>query len=136
MREGVVRAVAISEPKIKRVVAFFDGRNLRKSARSAFGHREYENIHPLKLARLVCARQGWQLEEVNFYIGIPGKGRKVGGETRDDWRRRAALWAGEGVNIFTRNLACNNREKGIDVRIALDVARQMREDAFDIGFYS
>lgn len=121
------------EPSRKRVVAYFDGRNLRKSARSAFGHRDYENFHPLKLARLVCARQGWHLEAVNFYIGIPGEGRRVGGETRDDWKRRAALWAGEGVNIFTRDLACNNREKGIDVRIALDVAKHIREDAFDIA---
>ncbi len=121
------------EPSHKRVVAFFDGRNLRKSARSAFGHRDYENYHPMKLARLVCARQGWHLEAVNFYIGIPGEGRKVGGETRQDWMRRAALWAGEGVNIFTRDLACDNREKGIDVRIALDVAKLVREDAFDIA---
>ncbi len=52
---------AVTEPTVKRVVAFFDGRNLRKSARSAFGNREYENIHPLKIARMVCARQGWQL---------------------------------------------------------------------------
>ncbi len=128
-----MKAPATAEPAVKRVVAFFDGRNLRKSARSAFGDREYENIHPLKIARLVCARQGWQLETVNFYIGIPSKGRRVGGETREDWMRRAALWAGEGVNVFTRDLACNNREKGIDVRIALDVVRQMRDDEFDIA---
>ncbi len=123
----------IAEPAVKRVVAFFDGRNLRKSSRSAFGHRDYENTHPLKLARLICARKGWQLGTVNFYIGVPGKGRRVAGETRDDWITRAALWKDEGVNVFTRDLACNNKEKGIDVRIALDVARGVRNEDFDIA---
>jgi len=128
-----MRATGTPEPAVKRVVAYFDGRNLRKSARSAFGDREYENIHPLKIARLICARQGWQLEDVNFYIGVPGKGRKVAGETRQDWLDRAALWKDEGVTVFTRDLTCNNREKGIDVRIALDIARQMQDREFDIA---
>jgi uncharacterized LabA/DUF88 family protein len=128
-----MKARGAPEPAVKRVVAYFDGRNLRKSARSAFGDREYENIHPLKIARLVCARQGWQLEGVNFYIGVPGKGRKVAGETRDDWQDRTSLWRNEGVTVYTRDLACDNREKGIDVRIALDVARQMQTGDFDIA---
>jgi uncharacterized LabA/DUF88 family protein len=128
-----MRAKSAPEPAVKRVVAFFDGRNLRKSARSAFGDREYENIHPLKIARLICARQGWQLEGVRFYIGVPGKGRKVAGETRQDWLDRAALWADEGVTVYTRDMTCNNREKGIDVRIALDVARHMQDDEFEVA---
>jgi len=128
-----MKATGAPEPAVKRVVAYFDGRNLRKSARSAFGDREYENIHPLKLARLICARQGWQLENVNFYIGVPGKGRKVAGETRQDWLDRANLWKNEGVTVYTRDLACDNREKGIDVRIALDVARHMQTGEFDIA---
>jgi len=123
----------IAEPAVKRVVAFFDGRNLRKSSRSAFGHRDYENTHPLKLARMVCARKGWQLDTVNFYIGVPRKGRRVAGETSEDWDLRKDLWGTEGVNVFTRDLTCNNKEKGIDVRIALDIARDMQNDAFDIA---
>ncbi len=128
-----MRASVAPEPAVKRVIAYFDGRNLRKSARSAFGDREYENIHPLKIARLVCARQGWQLEGVNFYIGVPGEGRRVAGETREDWQARTALWTDEGVTVFTRDLTCNNREKGVDVRIALDVARAMQSGDFDIA---
>ncbi len=43
-----------TEPAIKRAIAFVDGQNLFRSAKTAFGHR-YPNYDILALATAVCA---------------------------------------------------------------------------------
>lgn len=57
-----------TEPTIKRVVAFVDGQNLYRSAKTAFGYH-YPNYDVQALARSVCAAQGWQFDQVRFYTG-------------------------------------------------------------------
>ena len=55
---------------LPRVVAFFDGQNLYRCAKEAFGYT-YPNYDPVKLSQFVCYKQNWQLESVRFYTGIP-----------------------------------------------------------------
>jgi hypothetical protein len=59
-----------TEPALKRAVAFVDGQNLYHSAKTAFGYH-YPNYDVHALANAVCARQGWQLQQVRLYTGIP-----------------------------------------------------------------
>ncbi|MGH7151204.1 MAG: NYN domain-containing protein [Planctomycetota bacterium] len=120
----------------RRAVAFVDGQNLYHAAREEFGYT-YPNYDPLALARAVCKRQGWRLEEVRFYTGVPSP--------RDDpvwcafWSAKLPVMGRQGVKVFTRPLRRRlakirlpggaahtlqtREEKGIDVRIAIDVIR-------------
>lgn len=134
------------EPEVKRTIVFFDGQNLFHSAREAFGY-PYPNFDPLELALSVTALKGWKLAEVRFYTGVP--------DARDNafwnhfWTAKLAQMGREGIKTFSRSLRYQNRvvtlpdgttkselvghEKGIDVRIALDIMRLALGDAFDVA---
>jgi uncharacterized LabA/DUF88 family protein len=134
------------EPTIKRTVVFVDGQNLFHSAREAFGY-SYPNYDVSTLAREVCTRQGWHLDQVRFYTGIP--------DPTDDpfwnhfWLHKLAMLGRQGVVVYSRSLRYRNRrvrlpggtehtylageEKGIDVRIALDIVRMAHRGVYDVA---
>lgn len=135
-----------SEPAVKRAVVFVDGQNLFHAAREAFGYT-YPNYDVSALATELCTGQGWTLGEVRFYTGIP--------DASDDafwhhfWTHKLASMGRQGVAVFSRSLRYRNRtitlpdgtqhtfltgeEKGIDVRIALDVISLAHRRAYDVA---
>ena len=58
------------EPTVKRAVSFFDGQNLFRHAKEAFGYY-HPNYDPGKLAAAVCVAKGWSAAGVRFYTGVP-----------------------------------------------------------------
>lgn len=134
------------EPQDKRAVVFIDGQNLFHAAREAFGYT-YPNYDILALARRICEASGWTLTQVRFYTGIPDL------DDNPFWHRfweaklRAISW--QGVHIYSRSLRYRNKtmtlpdgtthtflageEKGIDVRIALDVIRMAHRNEYDVA---
>jgi len=122
------------EPATKRAVAFFDGQNLFYAAKKAFGYN-FPNYDPSALAQAVCVRQGWQLSQVRFYTGIPSV--QADPQRHAFWTEKLRHMNSAGVVTFTRRLQYRNKvialpdgsahtllvgqEKGIDVRIALDI---------------
>jgi len=108
-----------------------DGQNLFHGAREAFGYR-WPNFDPLKLAQAVCDGQGWQLEKIHFYTGVPSA--RVKPHWDHFWNRKLAVMGTRGIVVFRRVLKYSNqpiklqdgsmttalvgREKGVDVRIA------------------
>ena len=135
------------EPARKRVVAFVDGQNLFFAARDAFGHRT-PNYDAQALATEVCAaRAGWDLKQVRFYTGVPDA------EDNPRWNRfwasKLAVMGRQGVVVYSRSLRYRNRtvklpdqtevtvltaeEKGIDVRIAVDIIRAGHRDDYDVA---
>ncbi len=54
----------------KRAFVFVDGQNLFRSAKEAFGYA-YPNYDVKLLAEKICLNQGWSLDKVNFYTGVP-----------------------------------------------------------------
>jgi uncharacterized LabA/DUF88 family protein len=134
-----------AEPS-KRAVAFFDGQNLFHAAKAAFGHA-FPNFDPRKLATAVCRARCWTLVESRFYTGVP--------DARDDpfwnhfWVAKLEQMARSGLHTCSRALRYRNRlvplpggnvistlvgqEKGIDVRIALDVVRLAQQHVYDVG---
>jgi uncharacterized LabA/DUF88 family protein len=134
------------EPPVKRTHAFFDGQNLFYAVKQAFGYR-WPNYDVLALAQAVCATRGWSLEGTHFYRGLP--------KATDDafwnqfWKAKLAVMGTRGIDTFWRHLKYRNQtvslpsgnsaivlvgqEKGIDVRIALDVVRMARENACDVA---
>lgn len=123
-----------------------DGQNLFYAVKKAFGYN-YPNYDPKALAQKICEEQGWQLTEVFFYTGMP--------DSTDDvfwhsfWTRKLAVMGTRGVKIFTRSLRYRNQtialpngkmttvlvgqEKGVDVRIALDIVRMALDNRYDVA---
>lgn len=135
-----------AEPPTKRIIAFVDGQNLFHAAREAFGY-SYPNYDPKALSLAVCSAQGWQLLQTRFYTGVP--------EATDNafwhhfWTAKLGQMGRQGIWTFSRTLRYQNRvvkladgsqhsylaghEKGIDIRIALDVVKLALGGAYDIA---
>jgi hypothetical protein len=135
-----------AEPTLKRTIAFVDGQNLFYAAKKAYGY-PYPNYDPRKPATEIASAHGWTLTETFFYTGIP--------DVTDSafwnhfWTAKLAVMGTRGINTFSRSLRYRNQtirhsdgiattilvgqEKGIDIRIALDVVRMARENRYDVA---
>lgn len=133
-------------PTIKRACVFIDGQNLFWAARHSFGYR-FPNYDPLLLARAITQPRGWTLDSVHFYTGIP--------EICDDefwnkfWTAKLAVMGSRRIMTYSRHLKYRNQtirlpdgtetsilvgqEKGIDIRIALDIVRMARMNKLDVA---
>ena len=134
------------EPPTKRAIAFFDGQNLFHGAREAFGYI-YPNYCPLSLATRICSERSWSLQSIRFYTGIPDPAHDA--FWYQFWTAKLGTLGHRGVHVYSRPLRYRNQElklpdgkiwsalvaqeKGIDVRIALDVIRMARQDDFDVA---
>jgi uncharacterized LabA/DUF88 family protein len=134
------------EPTTKRAIVFIDGQNLYHSVRAAFDYT-YPNYDVLALAQKLCAIKGWQLKQVRFYTEVP--------DIRDNrrwhqfWSKKLAVMGRRGIHVFSRTLRYRNEvlslpgqptytvlvgeEKGIDVRIALDIIRLAHRGDYDVA---
>lgn len=134
------------EPRVKRAITFVDGQNLFHAAREAFGYT-YPNYDVLALSQAICTSEGWQLSLARFYTGIP--------DPADNpfwskfWAAKLAVMGRQYVFLFSRPLRYRNRvvalpdgtthtflageEKGIDVRIALDIIALAHRREYDVA---
>lgn len=135
-----------NEPAVKRTLVFVDGQNLFHAAKEAFGYN-YPNYDVRNLAQTLCRHQGWMLAGVRFYTGVP--------DARDNafwhhfWETKLLFMTRQGVRVFSRSLRYRDQtvrlpdgtahtvrvgqEKGVDVRIALDVVHFVRTSICDVG---
>jgi uncharacterized LabA/DUF88 family protein len=136
----------IIEPLQKRVCAFFDGQNLFHAVKEAFGY-SYPNFDPIALAQDIAYTQGWQIQEVRFYTGIPSA--NIDPAWNKFWNAKLQALGSKGVFTFTRPLRYQRyesqdsngvlkidyipQEKGIDVRIAIDIVRGALRNEFDVA---
>jgi len=134
------------EPEEKRVYVFIDGQNLYHAVKKAFGYT-YPNYDPLALSKAVCQVPDFSLKKVNFYTGVPKK--SIDPLWHGFWERKIVEMGKRGVRTFTRPLRYTEekvntpdgkettvivgREKGVDVRIALDLVRMARHNLFDVA---
>ena len=134
------------EPALKRASVFVDGQNLFRHAKDAFGYT-FSNYDIGKLARWICEANGWNLTRTHFYTGIP--------DLEDDapkhafWSAKLAAMGRGGIKVYSRPLRYRTQrlalpdgtehtflkgeEKGIDIRIALDVISCANANAFDVA---
>ena len=134
------------EPETKRAVAFIDGQNLYHGAKEAFGYN-FPNFDARKLVGTVCAIQGWEFSACRFYTGVPDPSDNP--KWHHFWTAKTAQMGRQGVHVYTRPLRYRNKrfdlpggsthsilvgeEKGIDVRIALDVIRLAHGRHYDVA---
>lgn len=136
----------MSDPRPPYAMAFIDGQNLYQHAKEAFGHH-HPNYDPLKLHSMVCASRGWQPRGVRFYTGVPSATREP--MWAGYWSNRVLALKRAGVLVTTRPLRYRTsvafdsngdeqeiiipQEKGIDVRLALDIVRCALDGQFEVG---
>jgi len=136
----------VAEALPRRAIAFVDGQNLFHSARAAFGY-QVPNYDVVALTQAVCRSRGWKVAQVRFYTGVPDPADNA--HWHHFWAARGRVMRRKGVIVYTRSLKYHYRsitlpdgsdhtvllgeEKGIDVRIAVDVIRLAHHRAFDVG---
>jgi len=134
------------EPAIKRCVVFIDAQNLFHAAKDAFGYN-WPNYDPQALAQSVCRQHGWVLTRVFFYTGMPE--RSVDPQRHGFWANKLAVLGKKGVKVYSRHLKYTHesmsppggqpvtrllgREKGIDLRLALDAVKLARERQYEVA---
>lgn len=136
----------LREPSAKRAMVFIDGQNLYHAARQAFGYT-YPNYDVKSLAQAVCLEQGWLLAQVRFYTGVPDLSDNA--MWNRFWGAKLLMMSRQGVHTYSRPLRYRNKvmmlpdgqehsvltgeEKGIDVRIAIDVIRMAHRGEYDVA---
>lgn len=135
-------------------MAFFDGQNLYRHAKDAFGYY-HPNYDPSKLHKAVCAQFGWRATLTRFYTGVPSNAESPMWAAY--WSNRVLAMKRAGIHVTTRQIRYHKEvvrddngdpvinkdgskktvtsphEKGIDVRLALDLVSLARKKQFDIA---
>lgn len=127
-------------------MGFVDGQNLFRHAKDAFGHY-HPNYDPLKLHQAICAANGWTSNLVRFYTGVPDANREP--MWAGYWSNRVIAMKRVGIHVTTRRVryhdeqvpmpdgsfqvVTTSQEKGIDVRLALDLVAAARRKEFHIA---
>ena len=135
-----------AEPAKKRTIAFVDGQNLYHAAKTAFGYT-FPNYDIRALCESVCAGKGWELIQCRFYTGVPDPADEA--FWHHFWTAKTAQMGRQKIYVYTRSLRYRNKqvtlpngikhsflvaeEKGIDVRIALDIIRLAHRRDYDIA---
>jgi uncharacterized LabA/DUF88 family protein len=135
------------EPAVKRTIAFVDGQNLYRNVLNTFCCT-HPNYNVEKLANAVCAARGWQLDQVNFYTGVPSvadnprwnafwtkKLAAIGRSPKTKVYSRPLVYRNKTIQVpgFGPHTALSGEEKGIDVRLALDVLDAAHRGEFDVA---
>jgi len=139
--------MTFKEPTKKRAFIFIDGQNLYHATKEAFGYN-YPNYNIKLLSEQICLSHGWELSGMHFYTGIPDP--QDNSHWHKFWSKKLSHMGRLGVKIFSRSLRYHNKdfrcpscnktytslvghEKGVDIRIALDVIRFAHEKLYDIA---
>lgn len=135
------------EPALKKAVVFVDGQNLYRAVKDAFGYH-HPNYNIKLLSEKVCSDHNWNLVGIHFYTGVP--------DPQDDplwhtfWSKKLSYMGRLGIELFSRPLRYHNEEftcpschkmytslvgheKGVDVRLAIDVIRFAHENKYDVA---
>ena len=139
-----------SEPLNKRAIAFIDGQNLFHALKKAFG-RTYPDYEIKTLTKKICDLYDWKLEQIRFYTGVHDYSENP--YWHNFWALKIARMRRQGIWTYTRLLRYQEKEikitdekglsqiyktktsveKGIDVRIAIDILRLTLKQKFEIA---
>lgn len=141
------RAAVSLVPAPIRVHTFIDGQNLYHAAQRQFGYAQ-ANYDPLKLSRAVTSLfPNRTLVQVHFYTGVHRA--DINASLHNFWSNKLQAMRRAGVSVSSRYLKYSDqefadaagarsvvrvpREKGIDLRIGLDLVRLARKNEYDLA---
>lgn len=126
-------------PRPTRVVLFVDGQNLYHRCKEHFG---FPWVHPRRLGEALVRQDRERYGEdshvltaVRYYTGIHDSDRRP--SEHGVMERRLARYRADGVQTIAIPLRYDadgrGREKGIDVRLSLDLVRWGHKGLFDVA---
>jgi uncharacterized LabA/DUF88 family protein len=117
-------------PEKNRVIVFIDGQNLYHLAKENWGDGyHWPKYDPIKLSKeLVALEPDRILTEVRFHTGVPTWEQNP--RWHAFWTAKLRALQSQGVWIY-RGRILKEREKGVDVRIALDLVKLARRQVYE-----
>ena len=125
-----------------RTVVFIDGQNLYHLARTAWAdvtglsRYTWPSYDVQKIAEALVARvSGRTLVEIRFYTGIPDPGSPSSKNTfwHAFWTKKLRAMLNQGIIVYRGRVNPGGQEKGVDVKLALDVVQLTHENRYDCG---
>ena len=118
-----------------RTSVFIDGQNLYRLAMRAYG-RVYPYHWPsydvVKLANVLVARiPGRTLAEVRLYTGVPSQSQNA--DWHGFWNNKLRHLSKQGVIVYRQELSSLGQEKGIDVRLAVELVQATYKQLYDVA---
>jgi len=127
-------------------MVFIDGQNLFYAAKEAFGS-QYPDYDVKALAERVCKVNALVPVAIRFYTGVPDAQDNL--KWSGFWANKLLGMSRDGVKVYSRPLKYRNKtvklpdgkthsflsasEKGVDIRIALDVIRSAIKKEYDVA---
>ena len=124
---------------VMRTLVLFDGQNLFRSAKDAWGP-SYPYDHPsydveLLAQRLVSLTTGRTLEEIRFYTGVYRKDQDW--ERHWFWTNKLDHLETQGAYVYRGRVRGGlneaKQEKGVDVSLAIDLIQATHEQRYDVA---
>ena len=122
-----------------RTIVFFDGQNLFRSAKDAWGPSQPNSSSPYdwpsydveKLAQyLVSLTPGRTLQEIHFYTGVHN--RNVKPDLYWFWTNKLNHLEVQGIYVY-RGRVSNGQEKGVDVSLAIYLIQATYEKRYEVA---
>ena len=120
-----------------RVLVSIDGQNLYRLAKDAYSPGPYywPSYDVVKLAQALTVRSpGRTLVETRFYTGVPNAGQDA--FWNGFWNNKLRHLGRQGVQVYRGRLyyyGDHVQEKGVDVRIAIDLIQATYEERYDVA---
>ena len=118
-----------------RVLVSFDGQNLYRLAMRAYGSGppySWPSYDVVKLAQALVSRvPGRTLAEVRFYTGVPSHSQNA--FWHGFWNNKLRHLQRQGVRVYRQQLSAGGQEKGVDVRLAVELVQATYEHLYDVA---
>jgi hypothetical protein len=116
-----------------RTIVLVDGQNLFHLAKRTWGNNApytWPSYDVQKLAVTLVSRvPGRSLAQVHFYTGVPD--RRARPSLYRFWHNKLNHLQGQGVVVYQGRISSGDQEKGVDVRLALDLIRATYEKRYE-----
>lgn len=123
-----------------RTIVLFDGQNLYHGAKDAWrtqpaiGPSKYSwpSYDVVKLATTLASKtSGRTITQIRFYTGVP--------DSNQDsfwhyfWTNKLRYLRSQGVEVYRGRINTSNQEKGVDVKLAIDLIQLTYEKQYEVA---
>ncbi len=120
-------------------IVFFDGQNIYRSAKDAWrstASDTYVYTWPSydveKLATALASQtSGRTITQIRFYTGVPTSYQNY--HWNCFWGEKLKYLESQGIEVYKGKINAHNQEKGVDVKIAIDMIRLTYERKYDVA---
>ncbi len=120
-------------------IVFFDGQNIYRSAKDAWRsttNDTYVYTWPSydveKLATTLASQTSKRtITQIRFYTGVPTSYQNY--RWNYFWREKLKHLESQGIEVYRGKINTHNQEKGVDVKLAIDMIRLTYEQQYEVA---